>query len=183
MIHNYDGSLHYPRYTKFLFRDLSTQPAVSFTALTCYTLTFNQPPSTMDRHSLEARSRKSQPKSMAVAGAPAKKAVASNVNLRPASPPKTNPWARNQVFTTDNREFPAFPSLPPPQSNEVKSPDTGKSQISSPGLSSPKEKCPTDSVHSERSMSVSSDAARHVFEAAAPKALEKCGLPLSFVRR
>ncbi|KAJ4272095.1 hypothetical protein NW762_000805 [Fusarium torreyae] len=98
-------------------------------------------------------------------------------NLRPASPPKSNPWASTKK-RTPNPLADTFPPLPKPQAplSPVKTPAAEMSRESSLSPSKPpfrEDIGPvTLAARSASPSSNTSSTSRHIFEAAAPRATE-----------
>ncbi|KAJ4003343.1 hypothetical protein NW766_012275 [Fusarium irregulare] len=99
-------------------------------------------------------------------------------SLRPASPPKSNPWSSTKKVAAASLKG-MFPPLPKPQSpwSPVKTPTAEASRESSMSLNGSRLgndiAQSTPSVRSISPVSNTSSTTRQLFEAAAPRATEK----------
>jgi hypothetical protein len=139
-------------------------------------LSFYCKPVAMEHTSIDGRRRNKT--SVPVLYPSRKSETDATPSLRPASPPKSNPWApakKPPIISATG----IFPPLPKPQApwSPVKTPTADISRASS--LSPGKKRSGDDTASgalapgSTSPSSITSSSSRHIFEAAAPRATSK----------
>ncbi|KAK6718088.1 hypothetical protein SNK03_001242 [Fusarium graminearum] len=137
----------------------------------------------MEKSSIDGR-RKNKNAALPQARLLRKSDTETPTSLRPASPPKSNPWSSTKKPSADSLAG-MFPSLPKPQSPW--SPDKMSTAEASMSLNESRLgddiAQPVLSARSFSPVSNSSSTTRQLFEAAAPRATEKLVKPVQVLLR